>query len=320
MKKRLTSMLLAMVCVLSMAVPAVAAQAPKVYVDERAISFADQEPVILPEEGRTMVPARGVFEVMGLTVTWDETFRQVKVRSEDNMTQAVLVIDDPVMKVYHFKNLMDSDLEEITLDAPPQIMNDRTMVPLRAISESFKANVMWDEASVSVYITTANKPLVPAPDAVKVSMQASKTEVAKGDTFDVTIDVSGLPEFADGEGINALSAGVFYDAGKFKLVDGSVKVPAMGTNAMIASNEAFQGDSVKVAAMTADEASYIKQDGTLITMTFESLTGEAGEFVLSNRYSMGTGYDTSLVQTKGDKLSEIGRGLVVSTTPVAVNQ
>ena len=42
----------------------------------------------------------------------------------------------------------------ITLDVPPQMVNNRTFVPLRAISEVFGATVGWDNDTRTVTITT----------------------------------------------------------------------------------------------------------------------------------------------------------------------
>ena len=42
----------------------------------------------------------------------------------------------------------------VALDAPARIINDRTLVPIRAISESFDAVVDWDAALRSVIIST----------------------------------------------------------------------------------------------------------------------------------------------------------------------
>lgn len=41
---------------------------------------------------------------------------------------------------------------EVVLDAAPEIRNDRTLVPVRFIAESFNLNVDWDEASNSIII------------------------------------------------------------------------------------------------------------------------------------------------------------------------
>lgn len=157
MKKRLISIVMSLVMLVSFAgIMASAEQdnAPTVEVDGRTIIFADQKPVILENEGRTLVPARGVFECMGASVAWDEENRLVTINSKDNVTRILITIDDPVMVVYTFTSLLSADKAEVILDAAPRIMNDRTMIPLRAISEALNTTVKWDEATRTVSIFT----------------------------------------------------------------------------------------------------------------------------------------------------------------------
>ena len=40
-----------------------------------------------------------------------------------------------------------------TFDVMPVLINDRTMVPVRVISESFGCNVEWDQENLTVKIT-----------------------------------------------------------------------------------------------------------------------------------------------------------------------
>ncbi len=42
---------------------------------------------------------------------------------------------------------------EITVDPPPQILNGRTMVPIRFISDTFGAETQWDGTQRKVTIT-----------------------------------------------------------------------------------------------------------------------------------------------------------------------
>ena len=42
---------------------------------------------------------------------------------------------------------------EITLDTPPIVLSDRTLVPARAVAEGMGCNVNWDGASNTVIIT-----------------------------------------------------------------------------------------------------------------------------------------------------------------------
>lgn len=159
MKKRLINLLMTLVLFVSFAgMTAVAEQdtAPVVNIDGREIVFTDQKPVILENEGRTLVPARGVFECMGASVDWDGEKRLVTINSSNNITRILITIDDPTMVVYTFTSLFSADKTEIILDAAPRIINDRTMIPLRAISETLKATVKWDEATRTIDIFTSD--------------------------------------------------------------------------------------------------------------------------------------------------------------------
>mgnify|MGYP000246646339 CR=1 FL=1 len=41
----------------------------------------------------------------------------------------------------------------VTLDVPAQLINDRTLVPVRAIAEAFGCNVDWNSNTQTVTIT-----------------------------------------------------------------------------------------------------------------------------------------------------------------------
>ncbi len=115
----------------------------QVLIDDQKVHF-DQAPVI--ENGRTLVPMRAIFEAMGAVVAWDE---QTKTARAHRWTTTISVqIDNAIMN----KNGAD-----IVLDVPPQIKNDRTLVPVRAVAEAFGAGVRWDDQIKGVIITTNRK-------------------------------------------------------------------------------------------------------------------------------------------------------------------
>lgn len=102
----------------------------------------DVAPII--KNDRTMLPARFVAEALGAEVSWDEAARKVTIVSADKATTIVLTIDSD-------KALVND--EEVTLDSPAFIENDRTYTPIRFISENLGAKVAWDEAAQKVTIT-----------------------------------------------------------------------------------------------------------------------------------------------------------------------
>ena len=100
----------------------------------------DQPPII--QDGRTLVPLRAIFEAMGADVAWDSNTQTVTAsRGTDVITLSI------------GSNTLYKNNEAVTLDVPAQIMNDRTLVPARAVAESFGATVEWDGNTQTVMIT-----------------------------------------------------------------------------------------------------------------------------------------------------------------------
>ncbi|MCL1809985.1 MAG: stalk domain-containing protein [Clostridiales bacterium] len=101
----------------------------RVYLNGERLSF-DVPPII--ENGRTLVPLRAIFEALGAEVDWDQSTKTITAtKGEITIT---MQIDNPVMT----KNGVPT-----TLDAPPKIIDNRTLVPVRAVAESFDATVDW---------------------------------------------------------------------------------------------------------------------------------------------------------------------------------
>ena len=114
----------------------------RVYIDEEQISF-DVPPQLIHD--RTMVPMRAIFEYLGATVTWVEETQSIYAKKDDVTIQ--MQIDNPEMYV---------NGEKIVLDVSPTVIDSRTLVPVRAISEALHTTVQWAEANSSVHILTKN--------------------------------------------------------------------------------------------------------------------------------------------------------------------
>ena len=92
---------------------------------------------------RTMLPARFVAESLGATVTWTET--------EPN--KVLITKDDIEIIIYIGSDKAYVNGEEITLDSPAFLENDRTYTPIRFISEELGADVKWNDELQQVIIT-----------------------------------------------------------------------------------------------------------------------------------------------------------------------
>lgn len=106
-----------------------------VYVYGEQVVFPDQKPFIDTSVNRTYVPVRFVSEALGATVDWDQSTQTVTIIKDGQ--QILLTIDSD-------KAIVGTDPSEIiTLDAPAALVNDRTVVPLRFVSEVLGATVDW---------------------------------------------------------------------------------------------------------------------------------------------------------------------------------
>jgi len=115
-----------------------------VYVDNEVVQM-DQSPVIIND--RTMVPVRAVFEKAGAKVSWDDTVKTATIQ-KDNYT-VIVKLGQP----YIYKNG-----KPISLDVPSAIVNDRIVIPVRAIAEAMDFGVTWNNVSRSVLISTDAEP------------------------------------------------------------------------------------------------------------------------------------------------------------------
>ncbi len=164
--------LLQVLCI-CLAAPAAASQGPRIFVNGAELPFPpDPQPVII--DGTTFVPLRSVFEALGAAIHWDGATRTVTVRRGSRSVQVQIgshtgwVNDRPVW-----------------LEQPARLINDRTYIPLRFVSEALGATVRWNEAAFAVEILL--------PDADETSGNLS-TEDAQDLTLTVaTQDPEGNP-------------------------------------------------------------------------------------------------------------------------------
>ena len=134
MKKKLLSALLA----LAMLLPS--AFAVDLYVDGSELQ-TDVPPTIL--SGRTLVPLRAIFEALDADVSWNGATQAATAAKAGTTVQ--VSIDDTTAYVNGQKQI---------LDVPAKLIDGRTMVPARFVSESLDARVLWDGNTQSVYVIT----------------------------------------------------------------------------------------------------------------------------------------------------------------------
>lgn len=114
----------------------------RVTLNGEPINFGGVNPV--QQSNRILVPLRGVFEALGATVLFDPVTQSITATRGGN-TRIQLTIGSTRAYV---------NGQARTLDVPAQLLNNRTLVPLRFVSEALGATVYYAEAQRTVLLTT----------------------------------------------------------------------------------------------------------------------------------------------------------------------
>lgn len=99
----------------------------------------DTPPVI--KEGRTLIPVRAVSEALGAKVEYDDVEKIVTITKDEkvivfSLTEGTVTVNE----------------ETVEIDVPAEVMNNRTMVPLRFIAEQLELSVEWDQETQTINI------------------------------------------------------------------------------------------------------------------------------------------------------------------------
>ena len=115
----------------------------RIYLDGVWIRSDDAPPYIMPGANLTMVPVRVISKSLGATVDWEPSTKTVTVKKADMRI---------VMKVG--QRTAQAGGKQVALEAPPELKNNRTMVPLRFISEHLGLLVGWEADTRQIFLTT----------------------------------------------------------------------------------------------------------------------------------------------------------------------
>ena len=110
----------------------------KVYVNGIQVQF-DVPPQVIND--RTFVPMRAIFEAMGMIVSWDELSQSIHAYTSDH---------DFIIPIGN--NTIQIDNREVNIDVPAQIVDDRTLIPIRIISDNFRSLITWTDEEKTVEI------------------------------------------------------------------------------------------------------------------------------------------------------------------------
>lgn len=331
MKKKIIGALAAMLLISAAA--ANAQTSPKIIVDERELSFEDQGPVIMEETNRTLIPLRFVCNAAGAKVDWDGENQKITVTSGDNRNMVILTVGSDEMQLYYYPSVLDVVNDVQKLDQVPIIMNDRTMIPVRAVLEAIGAKVDWDQETQTINVTsrayvrylrdmgvegyevnyplsggnvtfdkapeqTRENPYNEKEDLPALSLSSDVTEAKTGDTVDVYVNLANIEKFSDRPlYLSTLTLGVIYDHSKLEYKGHAfLDGEEEYKEVLNADNDKFRSDCLKIASVVSiagSERSTLA-NGRIAKLSFEVLSDEPSEITLSRSIHPTYGKDTEI--------------------------
>lgn len=139
--KKAVSILL-MVVMMAMCVSVSAQIDVKVTLDGNEIVFPDAKPFI-DKRDRVLVPIRFVSEALGARVDWENESRTAVIKQDS---------DEIRYTVYQPMAYLNGEM--MVMDTYGILKDERTLVPIRFISELLGCAVVWDENTSTVVITS----------------------------------------------------------------------------------------------------------------------------------------------------------------------
>ena len=117
---------------------------PNLFIDGIEIPIDESGSVAYVENGRTMMPVRGIAEAIGAEVSYDNNTQTVTVENEDTMIAMTIG-----------KNEMEVNGQSVMLLNAPEIKDERTMLPVRDVAEALDCEVEWQQETQTATFTRA---------------------------------------------------------------------------------------------------------------------------------------------------------------------
>ncbi|WP_176835402.1 MULTISPECIES: stalk domain-containing protein [unclassified Paenibacillus] len=243
-----------------------ASAAPKeisVYYNGELVTFKEAPPII--RDGRTLVPFRSLLETLGFEVDWESANGESKATGTKEGLVIELTIDNKIALVNGRK---------VELDVPAQIVDERTMVPLRFVSEESGYAVSYNDSNDKIVIRITDKNGVATGDGTAANDGNDTVEpyILKG----VVVDLGGRP--VPGATIYADNQ-LLYNSNEIAVTDANgryrIELSRMATT-WSASGEAaieLNGVSSKVDLTPDNDDPFAGNTGAIRNFVMKTATG-----------------------------------------------
>ncbi len=119
------------------------------YGEKKPIDEEDSLVVPYIKEDRTLVPLRYISEALGAQVLW-----------EPGWDGCIIEKDDKKIEITFGSAEFKVNGETVVYEAPIEVVRDRTMIPVRFVSEELGCDVYWNQLNRAVVISPAKTPWV----------------------------------------------------------------------------------------------------------------------------------------------------------------
>jgi len=132
-------------------------------------SVTKAAPLIVKEWGRSIVPIRSLIETLGGAIEWDSVEKKVSVKFKSAFIE--LWIDNPKGRI----NRDEFWIDETNHNVKPIILNNKTYIPLRFVSETLGSKVEWISNSQTIKITFPDSIVKLPDDEIVAKVKAQDT-------------------------------------------------------------------------------------------------------------------------------------------------
>ena len=163
--------------------------------------YLEQPPVMYND--RILIPLRALCEQMGMLVSWTEDEQKITITNHQRTVE---------MTVGSKYATIDS--QAVEMDVPAMLINDRTYIPIRFVSENFGAAVYWQEDAQRVFVD------YPAHVENKIIIHG-KDDIAKaldmGTIYYLKIDRANIDDFSFLKNLNVTLLQVLHNDSPFDM-------------------------------------------------------------------------------------------------------
>lgn len=241
----------------------------RVYYEGERLVFEDTDPILIAE--RTMVPFRKIFETLGFEVEWVDGEVWKAIGRKPGLTIELTIGSN--------KALVNGKVVE--LDVPAQVYKERTLVPLRFVSENSGYHVFFEDMA-GTFIVGIGETEESADPKLNAPSQPKPTEsiepfVIKGQVADNQgKPIAGVGVYAYNTYVSSSYIGAVTDAqGKYR-----IELPQTTTTyTMYATHEVrYDGKQLTINPVVEDESIIAGRDGAIRNFAWDINIGRLGVY------------------------------------------